>query len=156
MIHQWPIYASSSRKEDIDRWVSVTMKSALECRPLLNCLIYGASSYQRYFGCREPSAELLLLQSFHETLRTLQEELATTKEDTPETILLTIAVLAIHGSPSSPRKRVISTEPNIRDNYFYSSIEWEPVHIHALLSLTARNGGLSRLKNVSVATLILS
>ena len=154
MIHQWPTFATSSRKGDVDRWVSATMKSALECRPLLNCLIYSASSYQCYFDCRKPSAELLLLQSFHDTLRTLQEELKTTKGDVPEATLLTIAVFALNGSPSSPRKKVISREPNIRDNYFYSSIEWDPVHIHALLSLTARKGGLPRLKSLSLATMI--
>jgi hypothetical protein len=156
MDHSWPIYAGSSSKEDADKWVSATMKSALECRPLLNSLIYGASSYQCYFSGRRPSANLLLLQTFQETLTTLQEELATTEADVSEAILLTIAVLVMHGSLSAPRKRVISTEADVRDNYFYSSTEWEPVHVHALLSLTAKKGGLSRLKSFSVMAMIFS
>jgi len=156
MIHSWPIYAGSRSKDDVDKWVSATMKSAIECRPLLNSLIYGASSYQCYFSGRRPSANMLLLQSFQETLRTLQEELAKTETDVPEAILLTIAVLAMHGSLSAPRRRVISTEPDVRDNYFYSSTEWEPAHVHALLSLTAKTGGLSKLRSFSVAGIIFA
>ena len=92
-------------KKDTDQWISATMKSALECRPLLNSLIYGASSYQCYFGGGQPFANGLLLRSFHDTLRTLQEDLATTMTDIPEQILLTIAVLALQGSLSSPPQK---------------------------------------------------
>jgi hypothetical protein len=157
MIHQWPMWASSSKKEDRDQCVSTTMKSVLECRPLLNSLIYSASSYQCYFGGREPSTKLLLLQSHQDTVTSLKEELTRTKENVPEATLLTIAVLATHGSASTTtRKRVISTEPNVRDNYFFTSTDWDPVHVHALLSLTAINGGLLRLKNFPLLNMIFT
>jgi hypothetical protein len=157
MIHQWPIWATSSRKEDRDQCVSTTMKSALECRPLLNCLVYSALYYQCYFSGREPSTESFLLRSHQDTVTSLKEELTRTKDNVSEANLLTIAVLATHGSVSTTtRKRVISTEPNVRENYFFSSIDWDPVHVHALLSLTAIKGGLLRLKNLSLLNMIFT
>lgn len=99
---------------------------------------------------------MLLLQTFQETLTTLREELVTTEADVPEAILLTIAVLAMHGSLSAPRRRVISTEPDVRDNYFYSGTEWEPAHVNALLYLTAKKGGLSSLRSFSIAGIIFA
>lgn len=60
-------------------------------------------------------------------------------------VLMTISLLAIHGSVQTS-KQPRFTAPLFRDNEFYSTVKFDPIHLRALRVLVADRGGLAKLE----------
>ena len=147
----------SSQKKDVDVLRSVTMKAALGCPSLLNSLVYAGSSYQLFFASHSRATKVLRLEAYNETLRHVRQEIEeAAKDEVPDALLLTIAILAIHGSiiASEQMDDSVPNEPHYRDNLFYSRTPWEPAHVQGLLSLTVRKGGITSISMNPLAVLI--
>ncbi|KAJ9608364.1 S-adenosylmethionine-dependent methyltransferase [Cladophialophora chaetospira] len=155
MFDQWPHFALSSQKNDVEEWRSALMKHAVEAPVLLQGLIYSATSYFSFFGTRNASLEILRLQSYHDTIQNVQVMILKTDQSS-ETLLLAIAVIAMFGAPDQfqGKKLLNHSHKLAQDNEFYSRANTETSHLHALVALTKQRGGLSSISLTNLAGLI--
>ncbi|KIW33635.1 uncharacterized protein PV07_00471 [Cladophialophora immunda] len=156
IIDQWPSFALSSRKQDIDRWRSVTVKYALESPYLVPAITYAGSSYRYFFGSRDSSAKFHRINFYHETLRQLREAMLQPDSQCSDAMLLAIAILTIHGPPNDMQGRTLVGSQQMRDYEYYGSKTWEPTHFQALLSLVKQRGGLHKLGIDSLAGIVMT
>jgi hypothetical protein len=157
LFHQWPNYAASAEKHEVERWKATTMKSALEDAYLLHAIIYVGAAYRFYFGLRDSSVNYTRVHAYQETLKHLRlaiEAMDRGGSNPPDQMLLAVALLTMHGSPT-PIYRLPSTDKeHYRDNEFYFTKPWEQAHFSALVSLTRRKGGVQNVSIDSVAGMI--
>ena len=146
----------SDRGQDIERWRSETVKFALESRYLLSAIIYAGASYHYFFGSRDPSANFVRITAYQDTLIQVREAIETLDGPCTEAILLAIAILAIHGSPTDARGRTLMDSQQLKDYEYYGCKTWEPIHREALLSLAKQRGGLKHMGMESLAGMILT
>ncbi|EXJ76750.1 uncharacterized protein A1O5_01258 [Cladophialophora psammophila CBS 110553] len=156
IIEQWPSFALSSRKQDIDRWRSVTVKFALESPYLVPAITYAGSSYRYFFGSRDSAAKFHRINFYHETLRQLREAMLKPDSQCGDAMLLAIAILTIHGPPNEMQGRTLLGSQQLRDYEYYGSKTWEPTHFQALLSLVKQRGGLNKIGIDSLAGIIMT
>ncbi|KIW90741.1 uncharacterized protein Z519_08524 [Cladophialophora bantiana CBS 173.52] len=156
IIEQWPSFALSSRKQDIDRWRSVTVKYALESPYLVPAITYAGSSYRYFFGSTDPSAKFHRINFYHETLRQLREAMLKPDSQCGDAMLLAIAILTIHGPPNEMQGRTLLGSQQLRDYEYYGCKTWEPTHFQALLSLVKQRGGLNKIGIDSLAGIIMT
>ncbi|OAP62958.1 hypothetical protein AYL99_02185 [Fonsecaea erecta] len=156
IIDQWPSFALSSRKQDIDRWRTVTIQYALESPYLVPAITYAGSSYRYFFGSRDSSAKFHRISFYHETLRQLREAMLSPDSQCGDAMLLAIAILTIHGPPNDMQGRTIVGSQQLRDYEYYGSKTWEPTHFQALFSLVKQRGGLHKIGIDSLAGIIMT
>ncbi|KAH0844328.1 hypothetical protein FOPE_09534 [Fonsecaea pedrosoi] len=156
IIDQWPCFALSSRKQDIDRWRSITVKYALESPYLVPAITYAGSSYRYFFGTQDSVAKFHRINFYHETLRQLREAMLQPNAQHGDAMLLAIAILTIHGPPNDLQGRTLVGSQQLRDYEYYGSKVWEPTHFQALFSLVKQRGGLHKLGIDSLAGIIMT
>ncbi|KIY03884.1 uncharacterized protein Z520_00575 [Fonsecaea multimorphosa CBS 102226] len=156
IIDQWPSFALSSRKQDIDRWRSFTVKHALESPYLVPAIAYAGSSYCYFFGSRDPAAKFHRINFYHETLRQLREAMLRPDSQCGDAMLLAVAILTIHGPPNDMQAQTLVDSQQLRDYEYYGSKVWEPTHFQALLSLVKQRGGLHKVGINSLAGIIMT
>ena len=126
------------------------MHHAIESPYLLQSIVYAGSCYQTFFGSKDSATELLRLHSHHEAVRYLREALQESSGHVSDAMLMSMAILGVHGSTSGSSRKPLTWDPLYRDNDFYSSQLWDQMHVDAVLSLTKQKGGL---KSISIADL---
>jgi hypothetical protein len=119
----------------------------------LFAIVYAGECYRSYFYGQSRSNELLQLQCKREALRHLRKAVQESHGTTSDEMLLTIILLALHGSIPVPN-RPPSTIPLYRDNEFYSGVEFERTHLHALRTLVTEKGGLDHIKLHGLSNMI--
>ena len=154
-MYQWPHFALSSQKHDVEEWRSITMKLATEAPSLLQAVIYAGSSYRSFFGSKDQSLEILRISSYHETTKYVSEAIYA-PDRCSEAVILAIAVLAMFSPPDFAQGRRIPNQPHVlaRDHEFYARENPERIHIRALTSLIQFRGGLTSIRLVNLAGLI--
>ncbi|KAJ9616900.1 hypothetical protein H2200_000620 [Cladophialophora chaetospira] len=115
-------------------------------------MIYAGACYQSYFRDAVRDDDLLQLQSKQNALKYLREAVERSDGEVTDEMLMTIALLAIHGSVRQHHPRF--TTPLYRDNEFYSSLRFDQTHLHALRSLVRQKGGLAELKLHGLSNII--
>ena len=155
MFDQWPHFALSSHQNDVEEWRSAMMKHAVEAPVLLQGLIYSSASYFSFFGTKNPSLEILRIQTYHDTIRYIQAMIQK-PDQCPETVLLAIAVIAMFGPPNFAQGKKISQYGHklAQDHEFYSRENIETSHLNALVALTKQRGGLSSISLANLAGII--
>ena len=129
------------------------MHSAMASPFTLYAIIYSGECYRSFFAARTKQSEMLRLQSKNEALRHLREAMQKANGVVSDEMLLTISLLAIHGSVR-PRLHPRSSLPLYRDNEFYSSVDVERTHLQALRLLVDQRGGLANLGLHGLADII--
>ena len=129
------------------------MLSAMASPFTLYAIIYSGACYQSFFGEKTKQSEMLRLQSKNQALKHLREAMQQANGIVSDEMLLTISLLAIHGSVR-PRLHPRSSLPLYRDNEFYASVEVERTHLQALRMLVDQRGGLASLALHGLADMI--
>ncbi|EXJ54370.1 hypothetical protein A1O7_09709 [Cladophialophora yegresii CBS 114405] len=167
IIEQWPSFALSSRAQDIETWRTATVTLALQHAYLASAIIYAGSSYQYFFGARDPASNFVRMTAYNDTLRQVRKAIEALVDDgctgaTPDarakadTVVLAVALLAIHGPPVDMQGSTLVGPQQMKDYEYYGSRTWEPTHLHALLCLTKQRGGLQHVGMQSLAGMILT
>jgi hypothetical protein len=121
-------------------------QTAAASQHTLFAMIYSGACYRSYFSQDPRQARLVQLETKQHALQSLRTAIEQPVDgEVPESVLMTIALLAIHGS-MDPRDRPRFTAPLYRDNEFYSTVKFDPTHIRALRALVRQRGGLSKLQ----------
>ncbi|ETI23863.1 hypothetical protein G647_05670 [Cladophialophora carrionii CBS 160.54] len=110
----------------------------------LFAIIYAGACYRSYFKDAVPGDNLLQLQAKQQALAHLREAVQQADGNPTDEMLMTIALLAIHGSVQ-PLKPPRFTAPLYRDNEFYSNVKFDQTHLRALRTLVGQRGGLKKL-----------
>ncbi|KIW62595.1 hypothetical protein PV04_10756 [Phialophora macrospora] len=166
IIEQWPSFALSSRAQDIETWRAATVSLALQHGYLASAIIYAGSSYQHFFGARDAASNVVRITAYHDTLRQVREAIESLAADdrgksadtdtNADTVLLAVALLAIHGPPVDMQGSTLVGPQQMKDYEYYGSKTWEPTHLHALLCLAKQRGGLRQIGMKSLAGMILT
>ncbi|OQV04560.1 Fungal specific transcription factor domain-containing protein [Cladophialophora immunda] len=144
LIHQWPAFALATHDAAITEIREAAIRTSLLAPHCLFATIYAGECYRSYFDGRTLHHEMLQLQLKQQALRHLRRALQDHGGVASDEVLWTITLLAIHGSVRT-LKQPRFTVPVYRDNEFYSSVEFERTHLHALRTLVAQKGGLKAL-----------
>ncbi|KIW81653.1 hypothetical protein Z517_04679 [Fonsecaea pedrosoi CBS 271.37] len=144
LIHQWPAFALATHDAAITEIRVTAIRTSLLAPHCLFATIYAGECYRSYFDGTTPHNEMLQLQSKQEALKHLRRAIEDNEGVASDEVLWTITLLAIHGSVRT-RKQPRFAAPLYRDNEFYSSLEFERAHLHALRTLVNQKGGLKNL-----------
>jgi hypothetical protein len=140
---------------------------ALQHAYLASAIIYAGSSYHYFFGARDAASNVVRITAYQDTLRQVREAIETAAAadgrskgtDTTtnaDTVLLAVALLAIHGPPVDIQGSTLVGPQQMKDYEYYGSKTWEPTHLHALLCLAKQRGGLRQIGMQSLAGMILT
>lgn len=109
-------------------------------------MVYAGACYHSYFNTTDTTGTALLqLQAKQQALKYLREAVQRTEESAADEVLMTVSLLAIHGSLETS-KRPRFTAPLFRDNEFYSTVKFDAIHLRALRTLVSSRGGVAKLQ----------
>ncbi len=153
LMHQWPAFALATNENAITKVRQSAFRTSVHSPHALYAMIYAGACYQSYFRDAVHDPDLLQLQSKQEALKHLRVAVEHADGEVTDEMLMTIALLAIHGSVR-PQHKPRFTTPFYRDNEFYCSVEFDQTHLRALRTLVSQRGGLAKLGLGLVANII--
>ncbi|EXJ62273.1 hypothetical protein A1O7_02706 [Cladophialophora yegresii CBS 114405] len=151
LLHQWPAFALGTNEHAIVEVRRAAFSTSALSPHTLFAIIYAGACYRSYFRNAVPGDNLLQLQAKQQALACLREAVQQGKPT--DEMLMTIALLAIHGSVQ-PLKRPRFTAPLYRDNEFYSNVKFDQTHLRALRTLVGQRGGLHELEIHGLSNII--
>jgi hypothetical protein len=153
LIHQWPAFSLSTSTTAITKIREAAFQTSVSSPHTVFAVIYAGACYQSYFSTETLSDNLQQLQSKQEALKHLRQAVRDADGTATDEILMTIALLAIHGYVLPP-KRPRATAPFYRDNEFYSNVKSDPTHLDALRTLVIQRGVLEKLQLYGLSNII--